>query len=225
MIWPFGSRGTAAELRTVCEKVEQLERQLDQLAAAAKLQSTDLAAMMALLERSQSEQNSSRKQEYQMWGAIAEQLRGQAEQFDDLLELSARQQGDSQLLSSSIRAHMVIADDIQRALRHSRNSGGGPWDPVFRQWQQLLENVLGQMGVESLDVTGQPFDPRIAEAQGVISPQEAAALDEARAAEPAPFTVVETLRRGYRWRGTLLQKALVVTVGEEKTVEQKSRQE
>lgn len=63
----------------------------------------------------------------------------------------------------------------------------------------LLLVELKKLGLESLDIAGQPFDPEVAEAVA----HEAAAGGE--------VVVDEVLRSGFRWKGRTLRPAMVRT--------------
>jgi molecular chaperone GrpE len=66
----------------------------------------------------------------------------------------------------------------------------------------LLNLMLGELrkhGLETLDLTDQPFDPEVA---------EAVAHD---AGDGGDVVVAEVLRSGYRWRGKTLRAAMVRT--------------
>lgn len=66
----------------------------------------------------------------------------------------------------------------------------------------LLTVLLGELrkhGLETLELSGQPFDPEVAEA---VAHQPA---------DGGPAMVAEVLRSGYRWRGRTLRPAMVRT--------------
>jgi len=66
----------------------------------------------------------------------------------------------------------------------------------------LLNVLLGELrkhGLETLDLTGQPFDPEVAEAVAH------------EPVEGGEVVVAEVLRSGYRWRGKTLRPAMVRT--------------
>ena len=66
----------------------------------------------------------------------------------------------------------------------------------------LLTVLLGELrkhGLETLELSGQPFDPEVADA---VAHQ---------AVDGGPAVVAEVLRSGYRWRGKTLRPAMVRT--------------
>jgi molecular chaperone GrpE len=66
----------------------------------------------------------------------------------------------------------------------------------------LLTVLLGELrkhGLETLELSGEPFDPEVAEA---VAHQPA---------DGGPAMVAEVLRSGYRWRGRTLRPAMVRT--------------
>lgn len=65
--------------------------------------------------------------------------------------------------------------------------------------QQQLKSVLAEAGLEEIDATNQPFDPRWHEA---VAEEETAAVPEGH--------VVRQVRKGYRLRDRLLRPAAVV---------------
>ncbi len=68
---------------------------------------------------------------------------------------------------------------------------------------RLLHGVFERVGIESLDPTGQPFDPQLHEA---MSMQPAAGV--------APGSVLAVMQKGYRLHERLLRPARVVVAGE-----------
>src|SRR5262249_34974903 len=74
----------------------------------------------------------------------------------------------------------------------SLRAGGGM---IYNQ----LKNVLAEVGLEQLNVSGQPFDPNWHEA-----------LAQAESTELPEGTVVQQLRKGYKLRDRLLRPAGVV---------------
>jgi molecular chaperone GrpE len=71
-------------------------------------------------------------------------------------------------------------------------------------WSSLI-GALQKQGLEALDLTGQPFDPAVAEA---VLHEPAADGDT-----PGEPLVAEVLRTGYRWKGRVLRPAMVKVRG------------
>ena len=61
-----------------------------------------------------------------------------------------------------------------------------------------VERVLPQFGLQPIDCLGQPFDPELMEA-----------VEAVEAADQSSGTVVEEVRRGYRWDGQPFRPAQV----------------
>ena len=68
-----------------------------------------------------------------------------------------------------------------------------------RMIQQQLKSALVEVGLEEIDATGKPFDPNFHEA---ISQQESA--------EVAEGSVLQQLRKGYKFKERLLRAATVI---------------
>lgn len=82
-----------------------------------------------------------------------------------------------------------------------KGDGDNRWHTVHRTWLSQAESVLAHLGYVEIPVLGQPFDATIAEAVGTVTWGLA-----------APYTVVEVVRRGYRFQGQLWRRAEVITV-------------
>ena len=64
--------------------------------------------------------------------------------------------------------------------------------------ERRIERLVGDVGLEAVKALGQPFDPETMEAvEAVAVPGR------------PPGTVIEELRRGYRWRGRVFRYAQV----------------
>jgi molecular chaperone GrpE len=68
----------------------------------------------------------------------------------------------------------------------------------LRMSERRVERLMRDVGIESIETTGKPFDPESMEAVEAV----------AESGRPAG-TVVEELRRGYRWRGRVFRFAQV----------------
>jgi molecular chaperone GrpE len=68
----------------------------------------------------------------------------------------------------------------------------------LRMSERRLERLMREVGIEPIETVGRPFDPETMEAVEAVA-------DSGRAAG----TVVEELRRGYRWRGRVFRFAQV----------------
>lgn len=111
-----------------------------------------------------------------------------------------------------IRDLLPILDNLERALAHAQNSGGGGQaltDGVALVARSFLE-TLEKHGVSRVSAKGQPFDPTKHEA-----------MAQAENAEVAPNTVVDEYAPAYVLHDRLLRPALV-TVSRAPSAEKKS---
>jgi molecular chaperone GrpE len=92
---------------------------------------------------------------------------------------------------------LPVLDNLQRAL-HS-NAGDKTLRGGLEQTLRGFEAVLASEGVKAIEVQGQPFDPRVAEAVGT-SPSDGVAED----------TVVDVTEKGYTLGDDLLRPAKVI---------------
>jgi molecular chaperone GrpE len=92
---------------------------------------------------------------------------------------------------------LPVLDNLQRALES--NAGGETLRGGLEQTLRGFEAVLAGEGVKPIDVQGEPFDPRIAEAVGT-SPADGVAED----------TVVDVTEKGYKLGDELLRPAKVI---------------
>jgi len=92
---------------------------------------------------------------------------------------------------------LPVLDNLQRALQS--NAGGDTLRGGIEQTLRGFEAVLAGEGVKPIEVRGEPFDPRVAEAIGT-SPADGVAED----------TVVEVAETGYKLGDELLRPAKVI---------------
>lgn len=92
---------------------------------------------------------------------------------------------------------LPVLDNLQRALESK--SGGETLRGGLEQTLRGFEAVLLGEGVKPIDVRGEPFDPRVAEAVGTL-PADGAPED----------TVIEVTEKGYRLGEDLLRPAKVI---------------
>jgi len=93
---------------------------------------------------------------------------------------------------------LPVLDNLQRALKS--NAGGDTLRDGIEQTLRGFEAVLANEGVKPLDVAGEPFDPRVAEAVGTLPAANGVAED----------TVVEVAEKGYKLGDDLLRPAKVI---------------
>ena len=92
---------------------------------------------------------------------------------------------------------LPVLDNLQRALES--NADGATLRGGLEQTLRGFEAVLASEGVKPIEVRGEPFDPRVAEAVGT-APSSGAADD----------TVVEVAEKGYTLGTELLRPAKVI---------------
>jgi molecular chaperone GrpE len=92
---------------------------------------------------------------------------------------------------------LPVLDNLQRALES--NASAGTLRSGLEQTLRGFEAVMAGEGVTPLEVRGEPFDPRVAEAVGT-APADGLAED----------TVVEVTEKGYKLGDDLLRPAKVI---------------
>jgi molecular chaperone GrpE len=96
-----------------------------------------------------------------------------------------------------------LADSFDRAVAAAPAGDPDPFRAGILAIYRQLQRLLDQYGVAQLESIGQPFDPELHEAIGVV---------QAPGVEPG--TVVEQARPGYTWDGALLRPAKVLVAAE-----------
>jgi molecular chaperone GrpE len=92
---------------------------------------------------------------------------------------------------------LPVLDNLQRALESS--TGGDALRTGLEQTLRGFEAVMSGEGVKPIDVKGEPFDPRLAEAVGT-APSDGVAED----------TVIDVTEKGYKLGDELLRPAKVI---------------
>jgi molecular chaperone GrpE len=96
----------------------------------------------------------------------------------------------------AVRALLPILDDFERALK-AENSG----DEYVKGMELIHQRFAAQLeklGLEAMQVTGQPFDPHTHHSVEMVETHEA---DDQ--------TVLDEFQRGYHFKGRLLRPAMV----------------
>ncbi|MFM7045748.1 MAG: nucleotide exchange factor GrpE [Ilumatobacteraceae bacterium] len=140
--------------------------------------------------------------------AVKHDLEALLSERDTLKDLAQRLQADFDNYRKRVAAQ--TADDVQRATGKMAEAFLPVLDAVeaaFVQHPAAIEPIfnllLGEMrrlGLESMNLHEQPFDPNLAEA----------VLHEPGDGEPV---VAEVLRSGYTWKGKVLRPAMVKVRG------------
>lgn len=94
---------------------------------------------------------------------------------------------------------LELVDNFERALKIEKSSNLKALKKGLKLNLKLFLDKLQSIGIESMDLLHQPFNPSEAEAVDVV-PVEDAELDQ---------KVVEVIQRGYRWETQLLRPAKV----------------
>ncbi|SDF71174.1 nucleotide exchange factor GrpE [Sporolituus thermophilus] len=99
-------------------------------------------------------------------------------------------------------------DELDRACAGLNGETGAAWRELLTTWAERLVAALEAVGLYELNVTGQTFDPAVANAVGSI-----------RRRQPTqgtvPYEVAEVVRRGFRdGAGRVVRKAEVITYQE-----------
>jgi molecular chaperone GrpE len=108
---------------------------------------------------------------------------------------------------------LPILDDFERALASPPvELDGENWTEGIRLIYNRFKAVLETYGLAEIKAEGEQFDPQFHEAVGQVEGEEG--------------TVVEELRKGYKFRGKLLRPSMVMVGKENKDMtEQESSQE
>ena len=104
-----------------------------------------------------------------------------------------------------LREWLEVVDNIERALSHADHS-----NPLYEGLRAVLEQVEGVMrrqGVYRVGAAGDPFDPTLHQAVGILETEEVPTR-----------TVVEIVRGGYALGDRVLRPAEVVVAQPRKTV-------
>ncbi len=101
--------------------------------------------------------------------------------------------------AETIKKLLPILDDFERALANSKTSGSS--DAFGRGVEMVHEKLLDALrkeGLEEVCPEGEIFDPHHHEAMMVVERDDC-----------PEGTIIEVVRKGYRYRGTLLRPAMV----------------
>ena len=133
-----------------------------------------------------------------------DRLLRQTADFDNFRKRAARERQDAiRYASESVIARLVpVMDNFDAAMAAANAAPGNANDPLkvgVNMIYSQLKGVLAEVGLEEMDVTGQPFDPNLHEA---VSHQESATVEEGR--------VLQQLRKGYRLKDRLVRPATVI---------------
>jgi molecular chaperone GrpE len=97
---------------------------------------------------------------------------------------------------------LSTVDNLERAIGHARESGGGDLDSFLQGVDLVYRELLGILGnhsVREVEALGKTFDPAVHEAMAQIEDGSV-----------APNTVIEVLQKGYQLRDRLLRPSRVI---------------
>lgn len=129
-------------------------------------------------------------------------LRSRAD-FENFRKRTEREKGEyfRYAMADTLRDLLPVLDNFERALEHE--GGTSEFRTGIEMIYRQFADVLGRMGLETIDPAGQPFDPQFHEA----------VMREENDSVPAN-TVTDVLQKGYLLRERLLRPAMVkVAVG------------
>jgi len=143
-------------------------------------------------------------------GDLSERLLRLQADFENFRKRAQREKDEARQFAnqSLIEKQLPILDNFEMALAAAKDADPALRDGVQMIYDQLL-GILCDSGVETIDATGQDFDPNLHEA---ISQQETT--------EAGPGTVVEQVQRGYRLHERLVRPARVVVAKAPEAAEQ-----
>ena len=143
-------------------------------------------------------------------GDLSERLLRLQADFENFRKRAQREKDEARQFAnqSLIEKQLPILDNFEMALAAVKDADPALRDGVQMIYDQLL-GILRDSGVETIDATGEDFDPNLHEA---ISQQETT--------EAEPGTVVEQVQRGYRLHERLVRPARVVVAKAPEAAEQ-----
>lgn len=138
-------------------------------------------------------------------------LSAQIQQLTDALQreradaINTRRRYEEQMgnLSSSAKADVIrqllpVIDNFERALKHvPKNLADNDYVKGIQSVVKQFEKILGQLGVEKIKTTGEPFDPNLHDA---VSMEEGDGDQE---------IISEELQAGYKMDHEVLRHAMV----------------
>ena len=131
-----------------------------------------------------------------------DQLLRIAADFDNYKKRSRRELGDAVKVAREdlLRELLPVFDNLERASAHAGTATDTKAlaDGISMVQRQFLD-VLGKLGIERVQATGQPFDPAVHEA-----------VQHLETDEFPPGVVAAELQAGYRLGDRVLRPALVV---------------
>ena len=143
-------------------------------------------------------------------GDLSERLLRLQADFENFRKRAQREKDEARQFAnqSLIEKQLPILDNFEMALAAAKDADPALRDGVQMIYDQLL-GILRDSGVETIDATGEDFDPNLHEA-----------ISQQQTTEAEPGTVVEQVQRGYRLHERLVRPARVVVAKAPEAAEQ-----
>ena len=130
--------------------------------------------------------------------ALLDRLARLQAEFDNARKRALREQQEFREFAAAdvIKNFLPILDSFERALKAKGDSSDfrNGIELIYRQFQDALQKI----GVQPIDSTGRPFDPRVHEAIEMVDTTEV-----------PDHHVLDELQRGYKYKDRLLRPAMV----------------
>ena len=130
--------------------------------------------------------------------ALLDRLARLQAEFDNARKRALREQQEFREYAATdvIKNFLPILDSFERALKAKADSSDfrNGIELIYRQFQDALQKI----GVQPIDSTGLPFDPRVHEAIEMVDTTEV-----------PDHHVLDELQRGYKYKDRLLRPAMV----------------
>lgn len=128
------------------------------------------------------------------------------ERLDELVALVGRQTSDEQAAAAEESRQMAlkavqIIDMLDDLALLAREAGDEQWPQNLERLQDKVMRILQDMGITPVPGEGETFDSEVHESLETVD----------RSDDQAPYEVVSVLQRGFRFRGTVLRPAQVIT--------------
>lgn len=171
---------------------ERVIAQAQQEVAAAKSRIAELEAALA-------KQTAVRPDE-QVWQEKVVRLQADFENSKKRLQQRYAREAEQEK-EKILRDMLPLADHLERALAHVKNRED---EAGIMLTLKAFTAVLQQYGVRAIDVSGEPFNPEIHEAIGVVNQPDQKA-----------GTILAVVEKGYMLNNKLLRPAKVLVVAEQ----------
>jgi len=136
-------------------------------------------------------------------------LRRLQAEFENYKKRVAKQQAEqvSRAAASLVDKLLPVLDALDLATDHVGDNDSDEAKALIAA-SGLLQGVLAKEGLERIDPVGREFDPTAHEAVGQVPAPDG--VEPSASGEPV---VVQVMRAGYRWHGTVVRPAMVMVQG------------